>query len=251
MNEGRRQLLGLGCGAALPALAQSPRTLVLVNAVLPPYVMESGEPRGQGMDVDLAREALRVAGGYSVELQLMPWRRALQMLEQGEADFTTSVHISPDRERFLAFSQPYGKTVRHHVYTRRGEGLALERLTQLNEHIVGLVAGHVFPEALQAVLRPRVERAKDLATLLRMLVARRVDVVVVNDLPAAWLVRQLGLGEVLERQPLVYDSGRRTQMGFSKRRPDHLQALEAMNRGLRQLARGTIQQRLEAHYLAP
>ena len=101
----RRRDLGLALGAASlgPAWAQAPRRLLLVNAPYPPFVMEAGDPEGEGMDVEIARQALEPAG-YELGLQLFPWRRALAMLEQGAADLTTTLSLSGDRQRFLRYS---------------------------------------------------------------------------------------------------------------------------------------------------
>lgn len=254
MMRPRRRVLAwggaLGLAPLLPPAQAQGRRLLLVSHVLPPYTLPEGEALGPGIDVDYARAALRAAGSdYEVDVQRVPWRRALQMLELGEADFTTSVHITEERSRYLAFTDTYGATVRHYFFSRRAEGLKLQRLEELAAYRVGVVAGHAFPEALTAALGSRLERAKDLPTLLRMLDAQRVQIAVGTDLPITWTLRELGLQAKLEQQPLVHDSGRRTQMGFARARPGHEQALEAMNRGLRLLARGDSWKRLEARYL--
>jgi len=256
MMHARRDMLARAGGLALaPWLAPAPaqargRRLLLASHVLPPYTLPEGDALGPGMDVDFARAALQAAGSdYQVELLRVPWRRALQMLELGEADFTTSIHITEERSRYLAFSDTYGATVRHCFFSRRAEGLTLLRLEELKAYRIGVVAGHAFPEVLTEALGTRLERAKDLPTLLRMLAAQRVQLAVGTDLPTLWTIRELGLQAQLEQQPLVHDSGRRTQMGFSRTRPGHEQVLEAMNRGLRLLARGDSWRRLEARYL--
>lgn len=255
MSPARRHMLAWGAaglvGAAplAPARAQG-RRLVLASHVLPPYVLPEGQAQGPGIDVEYAQAALRAAGThYEVDLQRVPWRRALQMLANGEADFTTSVHITEERSRYLAFTESYGAAVRHFFFSRRAEALRVQRLDELGNYRIGVVAGHAFPEALAAALGSRLEQAKDLATLVRMLSAQRVQLAVGTDLSITWTIRQLGLQNELERQPLVFDSGRRTQMGFSRLRPDHAEALDAMNRGLRLLARGDTWKRLEARYL--
>ncbi|WP_374433769.1 substrate-binding periplasmic protein [Inhella sp.] len=256
MTRLRRSVLGWGGALGLaPWLAPAPvhaqaRRLLLVSHVLPPYTLPEGSALGPGIDVDYARAALRAAGGqFELEVLQVPWRRALQMLELGEADFTTSVHITDERARYLSFSETYGASVRHYFFGRRAEGLKVQHLDELAGYRIGVVAGHAFPEPLTAALGSRLERAKDLPTLLRMLVAQRVQLAVGTDLPITWTIRELGLQSELEQQPLVHDSGRRTQMGFSRARPGHEQALEAMNRGLRLLARGDSWKRLEARYL--
>src|SRR4051812_7612682 len=83
----------LAVAACGPARAAAP--LLLVNAPYPPFVNPRGDPQGEGIDVEIAREALR-RGGYTVELRIVPWKRALAMLEGGEADFTTTISRNGD-----------------------------------------------------------------------------------------------------------------------------------------------------------
>jgi ABC-type amino acid transport substrate-binding protein len=115
----------------------------------------------------------------------------------------------------------------------------------------GLVGGYAYPTELRAALTGRVETALNLPTLLRLLAAERIEMAVLNGLPAHWLIQEMKLGELLIRQPHGHVSGRPTQMAFSLRRPAAADALDAMNRGLAQWAQQKAWGRFEARYLRP
>jgi len=250
----RRALIGstaLVAGAAGSAVwgRESGPELLMVTAALEPFTSPPRHPLGEGMDIDLAREALLRGGNYRLRVVHVPWRRVLAELKAGQADFSAGVHNTAERRQFLAYSQRYGNAVRYDFYTRRGSGLSVRGLADLAGRRVGLMAGAEYPSPLQAAMSGRAERAADLHTLLRMLAAGRVDVVVGNELPARWLVQHQPYGPQLERQPYTHDTGTPTQMAFSRQRPGFEAALAAMNRGLGLLAKEQRWAALQTRYV--
>jgi polar amino acid transport system substrate-binding protein len=256
VNPTRRHLLAAGSvlAAASHGLAQTkptPKRLLLVNAEYPPFVMPLGDPQGAGMDIEIAREAMR-RSGYAIDVQLVPWRRALHMLEFGEADLTTTISRSSDRNRFLRFSIGYRDAVYYRFYGRKGGKLPferLERLEQLDGLAIGLTSGFFYPKAIREAHGVRVHEGKDLATTVQMLAAARTDLIVVNHLAGAWTIRRLGLEAQLQRQPFVFSSGSPTYMAFSRKLHPDDAALDAMDKGLKQMLADGSLKRIESRYL--
>lgn len=236
--------------ASAQAAADTPRRLLLVNAEFPPFVMPPGDPQGPGIDIDIAREAMR-RSGYALEVQLVPWRRALQMLEFGDADLTTTLRRGGERERFLRYSLGYRHALPYHFYSRADGSLPvghLERLDQLAGLAVGLTSGFHYPPGIREAPGVRIHEGKDLPTTVQMLAAGRTDLIVVNHLAGAWIIRRLGLGARLQRQPFVYLSDSPVFMAFSRQRHADGAALRAMDRGLRQMQADGSLRRIEARY---
>lgn len=242
----RRGLLLSGAGVAQAAPS---RRLRLVNDVYPPYVMPAGEALGDGIDVELLREALAPAG-YTLELQLLPWRRALAMLEQGEADLTTTVSLSADRDAYLHYSVGYRRQVLYSFFALKERKLELRSLAQLSGYRLGLAAGFRYPPAIEAAAIGRVDRGRDLPTLVNMLAAQRVDVICGNHLPLAWSIRQQGLAKELQRQPYAYRSRSSTYMAVAKRRhPASGGLLASVDAGLQRLQATGRAAAIERRYL--
>lgn len=251
---GASRVLACWLGLAAAAVAQSQSTspakpLLLVTAPYPPFVHAGGNPQGEGMDIDIAREALQ-RGGYDIEVQLVPWKRALLMLERGDADFTTTISRSGDRDRFIDWSQGYRSWVRYHFYARSDATDTLNDLDDLHERTLGVTLGYFYPDAIVKPLKPglRIESGKDLATTIRMLRAGRSDFIVVNALAGAWEIKQLGLMDDLKLQPLVYSSDSPTYMGFSKVR-NNMRAVDAMNKGLNSMLKDGTIAKIERRYM--
>lgn len=257
MDTRRRFLTGSAAALALPwaraetaASAPGAGPLVLANALYPPLVNPQGHASGEGVDIDIAREALH-RGGYpgGIEIQWVPWKRVLFMLERGVADFTTTVNYSKDRDRFLRWSMAYRAGVKYHFYTRKGSGLRLQHLDDLRGHSLALSAGFIYPKAVLEMADGRVEYGRDVGGAVQLVERGRAEVVIVSALAGTWEIRQLGVADSLERQPLEHFNAEPTFMAFSKNSPRAMAALAAMDTGLASMLRDGSITRIEKRYV--
>jgi ABC-type amino acid transport substrate-binding protein len=248
----RRRLLGAGAAALLPGWAAAEASgapLVLANAVYPPLVNPQGHAGGEGVDIDIAREALS-RGGFKgpIELQWVPWKRVLFMLEHGTADFTTTVNFSAERDRFVRWSRPYRAGVNYHFYTRRGSPLRLNNLQDLRGRRLALSEGFIYPKSVLAMVGTALEYGRDVGTAVQLVERGRAEVVIVSALAGTWEIRRLGVAGLLQRQPLEHFNAEPSFMAFSRQSPRAEAALAAMNAGLISLQRDGTISRLERQY---
>jgi polar amino acid transport system substrate-binding protein len=247
LNRRLSLLASLGAPFAVaPAWAQSRRALSMVNTVYPPFVNPAGHRVGEGMDVELAREALGRAG-FDMTVQLLPWRRVLYMLESGQADFTTTISRQPSRDGYLAWSHPYRMGANYRVYTRKAGAPRIEKLSDLEGLRLGLIEGFHYPPSLLQV--PRITRVggRDIPSLVAMLLAGRTDGLVVTAIAGAWEIRERGLQDQVLRQPYEHTSTSPNYLGFAKGRPN-VGALEAVSAALKHMAKDGTQARIESRY---
>lgn len=250
----RRHVLAAGAASlAGPWAHAEPAAdpLVLVNTVYPPLVNPRGHPSGEGVDIEIAREALK-RGGYAgtIEIQWVPWKRALFMLERGTADFTTTVNYSPERDRFIRWSASYRAGKNYHFYTRVGSGLKLEKLQDLHGLRLAVGAGYIYPKPVLDQVGDQVEYARDVGAAVQLVERGRADVVIVTALVGLWEVRNLGLVSRLDRQPLQFFNPEPTFMGFSRNSPRSMAALAAMDAGLASMLHDGSIARIEKRYVA-
>jgi polar amino acid transport system substrate-binding protein len=219
LNRRLSLLASLGAPFAVaPAWAQSRRALSMVNTVYPPFVNPAGHRVGEGMDVELAREALGRAG-FDMTVQLLPWRRVLYMLESGQADFTTTISRQPSRDGYLAWSHPYRMGANYRVYTRKAGAPRIEKLSDLEGLRLGLIEGFHYPPSLLQV----------------------------TAIAGAWEIRERGLQDQVLRQPYEHTSTSPNYLGFAKGRPN-VGALEAVSAALKHMAKDGTQARIESRY---
>lgn len=231
--------------AGAPAGAEPP--LLLVNAVYPPFVNPAGDPQGEGLHVEIAREALRRVG-RELRIELLPWQRVLLMLEKGQADLTTSISRDADRDRYLYWTQSYREGAHYQFYTRKGATLQIKTLNDLNGHRLGTVQGFTYPEAITGQPGVVIDSARDVGMLARKLQAGRIDVMVVTGIRGAWEIREAGLADMLLRQPYQHPAASTSYMAFSKARVD-MALVVATRAALQQMMTDGTMSSLERRYL--
>jgi polar amino acid transport system substrate-binding protein len=235
-------LAGSGAGAA-----DEKAPLLLVNAVYPPFVNPAGHPRGEGLDIEIAREALRRVG-REIRVELLPWKRVLLQLEIGHADLTTTISRNGDRDRYLLWTQSYRNGASYQFYTRKESPLQLKTLGDLAGRHLGTVQGFYYPEAITGQPGVMIDSARDVAVLAQKLNARRIDVMVVTGIRGALEIREAGLADQLTRQPYVYAAVSPNYMAFSKARIDP-GLVAATNAALQRMAADGSMAAIERRYL--
>ena len=187
------------CGAALvlwPVLqasaASGPRRLFLTEP-FPPYTYErAGQPAGPMVDV-LNKVCETLA--WRCEVQVMPWRRALALAEQGEAQGLFTVVDAPERRKYFVLS-PAVVQARYTLFGRQGESLQYKGPASLEGRTVaayGPSGTSLMLEELSQGLKVQLMMERDNLTVLRMLHAGRYGaqgLVLMNEAVALWLSAQ-------------------------------------------------------------
>lgn len=191
----RRSCLALTAllGSPLPVLATSAGPALLgFTENLPPlnYLDESGP---QGFSVELLR--LMSAGvGLPLELQVLPWQRAMQQAESQPGSVLFSLTRTPEREAQFQWVGPIApRRVLLYRLASRTE-LKLSQLDELGTARIGVVRDSAADRHLQSLgLKPGVqlELGLDDATNVRKLLAGRMEFAVLLDWAAIWNLRQL------------------------------------------------------------
>ena len=207
--------------------------LRFVGDVRPPLAMSADNGTVVGMAADLTREVFSRIG-VPPELHLFPWRRALSLAERGEVDGLMLVLRTPDRERYLAFSDPVVSLVASFYYNPSNfEQPKVRDLEDLQGRVIGLVSGHSYGDAMDRYFQGdmcRVMPAYTLEENVRRLVDGRVDLIISQE---------SGVEDVLARYPAFRSNVRRCcslgsyvyRMAFSRSSP-HVALLPRVNEAL-------------------
>lgn len=231
--------------ALLPVMARCEGTgqgeFVVANSPYPPYVMPEGHPAGPGIDMEIALRALERLG-VNATVQFAPFKRVLAMLERGQADMTTSLSFRPERDAYLLWSEPYRTDTTYIFFTVKGSPFEPASMEDLRGRTVGMIRGFAYPQAfLEDPHIARVE-APQMENLVRMLLAGRFDVIIVNNMAGRYELKATGrMNDVRQASfELRTPDDRGTVMGFSKIR-GHEGLLLRFNAEIRRmLADGTV-----------
>lgn len=178
-------LLGLSLASLLwtapsPPAWAADRVVRLASLEWPPYTTASD---GHGASDAVVRAAF-AAVGYKVEIQYIPWQRAMLSVREGkgDADGVFPTYAAPERNDFCSWSDPIGQSPVGFV-ERRDSPIVWNSLADLAPYHLGVVQGYVNTaefDAMAARGELTVEKATDDASNLRKVLARRVRAAVID-----------------------------------------------------------------------
>ena len=237
--------------AAPKATAGAKPVVRLATLDWEPYIGQ--KLRDQGYTAALIREAYRDQG-WDVKIEFYPWARALHLAKTGAVDGLMPEYFNASRKSEFNYSFPFpgGPLV---LYKRKDDAVAFSTdpakdqdraLRALREKRFGVVRGYLNTPVFDAAAYLTKEAASDDATNLRKLVYKRIDLAVIDQRVAEYLIRTQYpeyAGKLEPMQPALADNP--LYIAFSLKAPQHNQARVAFNRGL---ARMKADGRIDALY---
>ena len=179
-NRARRRLL-LGCATALSApwvRAQKPTLHVVYFEDFPPFSSGKGAAVG-GLFVDVLNEALANRAGVSLVHNGLPWARAQEMVQQGQADAFVSL-VTPQRRTYADAGAVSIYASEVHVYAaanhpRLATLRAITDASELKPYSIATYIGNSL--ATTAFAHMQVSFASSAESSVQMALAQRVDLV--------------------------------------------------------------------------
>ncbi len=181
-------LLATAFGAARAEIPCStlPGKVSLADNPWPPFTLgeEGGRATG-GRTLTLLRSIFGSLG-TSIDVRLYPWQRVLKMAEAGRIDGIPILMRSPEREKYLTYTDRL-ITVHNVFYFNREKLGAFEWRTfdDLRGYTIGLVTGYTYQaDFLAAIgrLGLQVEYSRSPETSYNRLYAGRVDLVIDEEI---------------------------------------------------------------------
>ncbi|WP_417459931.1 substrate-binding periplasmic protein [Kordiimonas sp.] len=175
----------LTCSAS-PADAACERELNVVYFNSAPYHHRNGDGQVVGLDTDILEQVLRKAG-CTWRYTEMPLKRSLSALRSGLVDIAMGASITPDREEYAFFSQPYRREVMVMFMRKNDEPRAsFQRLANAADAGVVIGAhlgswyGYEYARLYEndSAFRRQILQSANYDTLYNALLAGRVDVVI-------------------------------------------------------------------------
>lgn len=174
-----RPLAGLLAGvlALLSAVPGHAKSIDVVTADWAPYYGSELEDNGFVSVLVLAAFERR---GYTVNLDFMPWKRAMHRVEHGDADIVMGAYHSRERAEKYLFSDPF-YTVTVGFATLPGLDIReWKRLEDLKPYRIGVNRGWVNSDEFDAATFLTKDEATHQILNVRKLLAGRVDMIVTS-----------------------------------------------------------------------
>ncbi len=113
----------------------------------PPYTYKERDGDWIGLNIDLLSNISRMTGIQFAVKESSSISDVITLLKTGKAEMTTTLENSPERQRYLDFTSPYGR--QSWVLIDRKNSPAITSLSDLAGKIVALPYDHVFAKKIQ------------------------------------------------------------------------------------------------------
>jgi polar amino acid transport system substrate-binding protein len=212
----------------------------------PPYQYEE-KGHATGIDADIVREVCKRLG-IELELQIVPWKRGLRMVEEGDySGLLTALHTE-ERSKFLYFTKETVHIQKNVIMARKGSGITVKGLEDLKGKTVGVVRAFSYgPEFdnFQGLIKEVCNEQKE---LIKLLDKERIDVAMAVEQPFLFLSKQLGLAGRFETVHVIIEFPVYTV--FSKKLGEKGKALsEQFDTVLKQIKAEGLEQQIIDRYV--
>lgn len=137
----------------------------------------------KGVHIDLVREIAAILN-IKIIFRSEPWKRAISMIKNGEADAITYISKSPEREAFTYFLEGNIISYTENVFIAwKGEEKLIKydgNLEKLKPYRIGTLRGYFYGEEFdkaQYLKKHVVDKMEQIVGLLRI---KRIDLAIVN-----------------------------------------------------------------------
>ncbi|WP_448523844.1 HD domain-containing phosphohydrolase [Pseudothermotoga sp.] len=217
---------------SLVTLCFSQRVKFVSGDFYPPFIYRNERGEVVGISIEMLK-AIEKVSELRFDVELLPFSKALSLVESGQADMINLIFKSPERERVFLFSKPILR-IRSLVWVRKD--LKVKDFKDLSAFVVGVVEGDAN-EALLRAKNPSIlfKRFADFDQLVQAVESGEIEVFLMEDLTASYYLIKHDLYHLFESLPPL--SIEWAYFAFTKSKP---QLLEQFNAALDRLPRGEI-----------
>ncbi|WP_208764141.1 substrate-binding periplasmic protein [Shewanella aestuarii] len=194
--------------------------LILVAAdSAPTAYMDNGQVKG--ILVDIVTEAFKRAG-YTVNIQLKPWARCLNEVQNGTVDGIFSVFKLPERDAYLTYTDSPIISQVESFFVRADSTITFDGdLTKFEDVEIGVIRntsyGSSIDEMINNKIWKQVTKTNNIDSLVAMLVGERFDLVPSYHHVFLHAAKRLGVSDkIKELTPIVYELP--SYLAFSNKR---------------------------------
>jgi polar amino acid transport system substrate-binding protein len=241
-------ILCIALAATLAAQPSQPSTLIMVTEVWPPYRMDSASSASgfTGIDIDLCL-ALEKRLGIRIDIQRVPWARALDMMRSGQADLITGIARTSERELYLHYLPTSYSVVRPMFFAPKGQGSLIRSYEDLYGKAIGMSTHSAYFPRFNADKGLNKQSLSAEVQILQMLALKRIDLAIGTDPNLGWDIARLGLKDAVE--PTAWQPEERTELFLAiSRKSSAAMLVERMDAALRAMIADGSMEAIQAAY---
>lgn len=202
------------------------KEFIIVASSSAPFEYKDTDGQVVGMDIDLTK-AIFAKMNIDVQFRILPWARAWDMIEKGNADASLTTSRKEKRRPFVFYPKEDLWTSEFTIFANKQGKAKLARSYKdlaKNNIKVGVVKGYsyndgfwqAFPNRAKDKLHESLKEASDLNTNFKKLDNNRIDAIIEDRIVGRFTFSKLlGLKNVIDTGAVVFSKG--YPMAFSKK----------------------------------
>lgn len=193
----------------------------------------------EGIAVDIVREAFK-AMGVAVEFEAMNYDRGMLAVKDGQAvGCFDTVKTKETEDIYLWHDEPMFSASSYFYASKDYPGV-VSNVNDLTGKKLGLTQGYEYGDVIDLNNTLDKEYSKTDEIIIKKLIAKRVDFIILYDRVAEYLITQLNVqGEI---KPVGLSESSNLYVAFSKKHPDGKKYCDIFSSGLRKIMKdGTYQ----------
>ncbi|HSC54070.1 MAG TPA: transporter substrate-binding domain-containing protein [Phnomibacter sp.] len=159
-------------------------TLKLASDVWPPYTDVSSK---FALAIDLVREALS-RNHVKEQTKILDFTAVITGISKKQFDGSAALWRSPEREKYLLFSEPYLEN-RLILVGKKGSNVSADSLSQLRGHKVAIVESYAYGAVLNQANGVQIVKGKNSQQNLDRLLKGEVDYILADALLVEYLLK--------------------------------------------------------------
>ncbi len=128
----------------------------------------------RGYSWDVLRESFQFMG-YSINLKIVPWARAVSMVKSHQADILFPTGVNKERKKIFHFSDEPINSANFKVYVNTQSKLKWQGLTSLSGLSIGVKRGFNYGDKWDAMTDINIINVTTIVQGFKMLKAKRID----------------------------------------------------------------------------
>jgi len=215
----------------------------------PPYAYKK-DNKIEGFNVEILNEIFKRMN-IIIEYKLVPWARAVKMIQQGDADAIFPFFKTKERKLFADYPNHFTSEPIAMFVLKDANIKYSGNLKQVSDYMFGRVRGYSsgkkFDDAVERGII-KVDKATNTELNLKKFFKKRFDIMVDNKYVVMdQLKKQNRLDKVEQLNPLIIDS--RAYLGFSKKQ-NHKEIIKEFNKTLKKIKRDGTYNKIITNYFS-
>ena len=192
--------------------------------------------------------------GYTVDYQIMPWKRAVEEVKAGKWNIAIGATKS-ECEGFVFPAEEIG-TIQNTFYVKKGTAWKFDGVESLKKVRLGCIEAYEYEPAVDAYIASTKDSDKvqpsggetPLEVNIRKLRAGRIDAMIETPQVVAWTLKQMNVpeGEIIPANPAR--SPEDIYTAFSPAKPDSKKLADELSAGIKELRQSGELKKILAKY---